>query len=88
MPSGFFCFFRFNLRPHFFNHLFQQGFHFFAGGCVDGVDFAFALGVGGGVASLKQVVVDLIGPAGAGLAEFAFCAKNQSKQHIFFFQYQ
>ena len=40
----------------FFYYSLQQGFHFFAGWCLDGVDFAFALGVGEGVAVLKQMV--------------------------------
>ena len=61
----------------FFNHLLQQWRHRFAGWRIDGVDFAFALGVGGGVAALKQVVVVLVDPAGAGLAEFSFFCKNK-----------
>ena len=50
----------------------QQGAHFFAGWRIDGVDFAFAPSVGEGVTVLKRMVVDLVDPAGTGLAEFAF----------------
>ena len=76
----FFTFFIiFDSLTHLFNHLFQQRFAFLFRFCVDGVDLALALGVGGGVAALEQVVVDLIDPAGTRLAEFAFCTKNQSK---------
>ena len=38
---------------------------------VDRVDLALAVGVGGRVAPLEQVVVDLVDAAGAGLADFA-----------------
>ena len=71
--SVFAVFIIFDLFADFFNHLLKQRFHFFAGWRVNGVDFAFALGVGGGVAALEQVVVDLIDAAGAGLAEVALC---------------
>ena len=57
--------------PDLLNHPLQQGLHLLAGGGVDGVDFAFALGVGGGVAALVEVVVDLIDAAGAGFADLA-----------------
>ena len=69
------CFFVF-LNPYpnlnLNNHLLQQGFHLFAGLCIDGVDFALAPGVGGGAVAFIQVVVDLVDPTGAKLAEFAF----------------
>ena len=49
----------------------QQGFHLLAGFGVDRVDLALAVGVGWGVASFKQMVVDLVDAAGAGLAKFS-----------------
>ena len=32
------------------------------------MDFAFALSVGGGITALKEVIVQFVDPAGAGLA--------------------
>lgn len=57
--------------PHLPDHLLQQRLHFLAGLGVDGVQFAFTLGVGGGVAAFVEVVVDLVDAAGAGFADFA-----------------
>lgn len=58
------------------DHLLRQCLAFFPCFGIDLMHLAFALGVGGGVASLKQVVVDLINPAGTGFAELVFCARN------------
>ena len=57
--------------PHLPDHLFQQWFYLLPRFGVDGVDLTLALGVGGGIASLVEVVVDLVDAAGAGFADFA-----------------
>ena len=82
----FFLFFLFYPRSDLFDHLFQQRFAFLFRFCVDVMRFAFTLGVGGGVASFVQMIIDLIDSSGAGFADLAFlCLKIGPNGPVFFF---
>lgn len=57
--------------PDLHDHLFQQHLALFLRLGIDRMHFSFALGVGGRIAAFEEVIVELIDPAGAGLAHFA-----------------
>lgn len=69
---------------HLGDHLLQQCVALFFRLCVDGMHFAFALGVGGRIAALEEAVVDLIDPASAGLAHLALVRGERRAYWRFF----
>ena len=58
-------FLRLNLSADFGYHFFEELFTLLTIFCVDGMDFALAVGVSRRIASFKEVVVDFINSAGA-----------------------
>lgn len=63
--------FRPNLLPYLYNHLLQRFLAFFTGFSIYVMCFALAVGIGGCISPLIQVIFDLIDHAGAGLSYLA-----------------
>lgn len=57
--------------PHLDDHLLQQLLALFLRLGIDRINLSFALGVGGQIAALVEVIVQLVDPAGAGFAHLA-----------------
>ena len=60
-----------NPLPHLCNHLLQQHFALLLRLGIDRMHLTLTLGVGRRIAALKEVIVELVDPAGAGLLHFA-----------------
>ena len=63
--------------PHLDDHLLQQLLALFLRLGIDRINLSFALGVGGQIAALVEMIVQLVDPAGAGFAHLALVRGKQ-----------